>query len=686
MISLRSFFTKYNLTDSQSKLVQKLETFISSKDSSIFLLKGYAGTGKTFITKGLTEYFREIKRNYILAAPTGKAAKVISQKTKSAAYTIHKTIYTLKNPIEYMQNLEKEDKTYKFYFSVAVNEDSNDTVYIIDEASMISDIYSEMEFIRFGSGFLLRDLMHYINLDCNDHRKKIIFIGDNAQLPPVGMSFSPALNKQYILENFGFRAEEFELTDVVRQEKDSGILKNTLPIRKSLENKVFNTINFDTSFDDTVRLDHINFMQQYIEVTKGKVDHQTMIVAYSNASVKEYNYKVRGDLFPNHKNQICAGDKIIVTSNNANHGIFISNGDFGIIEEILSPTETKIIKTKGGKIDVSISFRDVVVLFYDIDGAAWHIRCKIIENLLFSEQASLSSDENKGIYIDFMRRHPGLKPNTKEWVDTLMMDPYFNALKVKFGYAITCHKAQGSEWKNLFLNCKTMTSVLSENYFRWFYTAITRAKSKIYTLDEPHINLLSNIKNLNANEIAQSNTSSSNTVSSGFNFQSDHQRQIYIKIKEILDKNNIEILQITHHQYQEQYTIALKNERCKVKICYNSKNKISSISAVESNSLANLVLNLLESAKNSISCSDNCDIGFSEDFLKEFYGLIKARLDTQKINIINLEHFNYMERYMLEKNGSTCVADFYYNAKKSFTTSNFSGDIALVNLVKSVIV
>ena len=360
---------------------------------------------------------------------------------------------------------------------------------------MISDIYSEMESIRFGSGFVLRDLMHYINLDCNDHRKKIVFIGDNAQLPPVGMSFSPALNKQYILENFGFRAEEFELTDVVRQEKDSGILKNTFPIRKSLENKVFDTINFDTSFHDTIHLDHINFMQQYIEVTKGKVDHQTMIVAYSNASVKEYNDKVRGYLFPNHKNQICVGDKLMVTSNNANYGIFISNGDFGVIEEILSLTETKIIKTKGGKIDVSISFRDVVVIFYDIDGTAWRIKCKIIENLLFSEQANLSSDENKGIYIDFMRRNTGLKPNTKERVDTLVSDPYFNALKVKFGYAITCHKAQGSEWKNLFLNCKTTTSVLSENYFRWFYTAVTRAKSMIYTLDEPHINLLSNIKN-----------------------------------------------------------------------------------------------------------------------------------------------------------------------------------------------
>jgi hydrolase, P-loop family len=687
MISLTSFFTKYNLTDSQSKLVQKLETFISSQDGRVFLLKGYAGTGKTFITKGLTEYFREIERNYILAAPTGKAAKVISQKTRSAAYTIHKTIYTLKNPVEYIENLEKEDKTYKFYFSIAVNEDPNDTVYIIDEASMISDIYSEMEFIRFGSGFVLRDLMHYINLDCNDHRKKIVFIGDNAQLPPVGMSFSPALNKQYILENFGFRAEEFELTDVVRQEKDSGILKNTFPIRKSLENKVFNTINFDTSFHDTIHLDHINFMQQYIEVTKCKVDHQTMIVAYSNASVKEYNDKVRGYLFPNHKNQICVGDKLMVTSNNANYGIFISNGDFGVIEEILSLTETKIIKTKGGKIDVSISFRDVVVLFYDIDGTAWRIKCKIIENLLFSEQANLSSDENKGIYIDFMRRNPGLKPNTKEWVDTLVSDPYFNALKVKFGYAITCHKAQGSEWKNLFLNCKTTTSVLSENYFRWFYTAVTRAKSMIYTLDEPHINLLSNIKNLIVNEMEHSDASGSNALNSNFNFQSNLQCQIYTKIKDILDKNGIEILQIAHHQYQEQYTIAFKNESCKIKVCYNGKNKISSISAAESNSLANLALNLLESTKNSsTSCVGNCNIGFSEEFLKEFYELIKTRLDAQKINIINLEHFNYMERYMLEKNGASCIADFYYNAKKSFTTSNFSGDIALVNLVKSAIV
>ena len=154
-------------------------------------MKGYAGTGKTFIIKGLTEYFREIRRNYILSAPRGKASKVIEEKTKSKAFTIHKTIYSNTDLKEYKSS--EDDRTYKFYFELARNKNSIDTIYIVDEASMVSNIYNEMEFFRFGSSFLLQDLMKYINLDQNDHNKKMIFIGDNAQLPPVGMNFLPAL-------------------------------------------------------------------------------------------------------------------------------------------------------------------------------------------------------------------------------------------------------------------------------------------------------------------------------------------------------------------------------------------------------------------------------------------------------------------------------------------------------------
>lgn len=359
MITLTDFFKRYDLTQSQIELVEKLELFLKS-DNKVFLLRGYAGTGKTFITKGLTEYLAYIKRSYILAAPTGKAAKVIAKKTNSRAYTIHKTIYTTKDIVEYQDIL---DKTFKFYYSLAVNENPSDTLYIVDEASMISDIYSEMEFIRFGSGYLLKDFMHYINLDCSDHRKKVVFIGDNAQLLPVGMNFSPALDKKYILENFGFDIEEFELKDVVRQKDDSGILKNTLPIRKSLQKKVFNQLDIDTNFEDIEHIEHENFAQKYIDITNKKIDHQTMVIAYSNASVKEYNDRIRQILFPGSEHEIRVGDKIMSLMNNANYEIFISNGDFGIIEDILSETETRHIVTKNRTIDVKINFKDVVILF-----------------------------------------------------------------------------------------------------------------------------------------------------------------------------------------------------------------------------------------------------------------------------------------------------------------------------------
>lgn len=284
MNNLEFFFKKYHLTDNQEELIIKLNSFLFNSNSNFFLLKGYAGTGKTFIIKGLTEYLKEIGRNYILSAPTGKASKVIQEKTNSKAFTIHKTIYSNTDLKEY--KLSEEDRTYKFYFELAVNENSNDTIYIIDESSMVSNIYSEMEFIRFGSGFLLQDLMKYINLDQNDHNKKVIFIGDNAQLPPVGMNFSPALDIQYLIEHFGVQVEEFELTEVVRQQEDSGILKNASKLRKSLKSKIFNQLDIETTNQDVEHLEHSNFMNKYLEVNNHKINKDTMVIAYTNASVK----------------------------------------------------------------------------------------------------------------------------------------------------------------------------------------------------------------------------------------------------------------------------------------------------------------------------------------------------------------------------------------------------------------
>ena len=222
LIKLHDAFSEYNLTDGQRSLVDKLELFLSSREESVFLLKGYAGTGKTFITKGLTEYFRAVGRNYVLAAPTGKASKVIAKKTQSPAYTIHKTIYSFKDISEYKEDNLDGSETFKFYAQLAVNEMSADTVYIVDESSMIADVYHEEEFFRFGTGYLLRDFFKFVNLDHNDHSKKVIFIGDDAQLPPVGMNFSPALDQKYLSREHNIKSTLFELTEVVRQKSDSG--------------------------------------------------------------------------------------------------------------------------------------------------------------------------------------------------------------------------------------------------------------------------------------------------------------------------------------------------------------------------------------------------------------------------------------------------------------------------------
>ncbi|HHF2434355.1 TPA: AAA family ATPase, partial [Haemophilus influenzae] len=199
-ISLIDCYNEYVLTEGQKSLIDKLSQFFNNKEKNIFLLKGYAGTGKTFIMKGVSNYLSLMNRDCSLIAPTGKAAKVLANKTGKIATTIHSKIYNLGDLIEYED--EGNPNTYKFYANLKVNEDSSNNVYIIDESSMISDVYSDSEFIRFGSGYLLHDLMKYINLDQNDHTKKIIFIGDDAQLPPIGMDFSPALLSDYILNKF----------------------------------------------------------------------------------------------------------------------------------------------------------------------------------------------------------------------------------------------------------------------------------------------------------------------------------------------------------------------------------------------------------------------------------------------------------------------------------------------------
>ncbi len=702
-ITLEEIYADYQLNSGQQELIKELGNFLKNPDSHIFLLKGYAGTGKTFITKGFTEYLTSIGRKFVLAAPTGKAAKVIKEKTKNEAFTIHKTIYSYKDLKEYkVENIDGTE-TFKFYFDLNDNTHDGNTVYIIDEASMISDKINEGEFFRFGSGRLLSDLIKYIHFDHNDHDKKIIFIGDTAQLPPIGMNFSPALDSVYIEKEFNLKCNSYELTEIMRQSVDSGIVENSLAIRESIRRNTYNQLDINLNFEDTQHVEHENLLGQYLDSCGYKINGDSIIIAHSNTVVDEYNSQIRKHFFPN-QDFITVGDKVMAIANNGSQEIFIYNGDFGLIRKV----DENIIKREAiirEKINeqltittrVPLWFRKVEIGFRKIEDNKPHfLNCLIFENILYRDivykDTNFRAEINKydlkiqdinrletvALYVDFVNRsrEKGLNPNTDEFKQAIKSDEYFNSLKLKFGYALTCHKAQGSEWNNVFVNCHTHENILTKGYFRWLYTAITRSSKKLYLMDEPHVTMIGGFKNIQPLTEETANTGiSENTITF-----------IEEKVKRVCEALGVDILDIQHHRYLELYTFKRNDAIQRVQIHYNGKNKITRVICVDNDVLLALMDELKKSLLNVIVYEEqdnkNQEFTFTEEFLKEFYNVLQERISTREILIIDIRHMSYCERYTFKKEENVAVIDFWYNGNKQFRRApqpqqNFS--VELVN-------
>jgi ATP-dependent exoDNAse (exonuclease V) alpha subunit len=698
LIRLHDAFSEYSLTDGQTELVNNLASFLGSNEDHVFLLKGYAGTGKTFITKGITEYFRAIGRNYVLSAPTGKASKVIAKKTQSPAYTIHKTIYSFKDITEYRDDGLEGSETYKFYAQLAVNEMSADTVFIVDEASMIADVYHEEEFFRFGSGYLLRDFLKFVNLDHNDHKKKVIFIGDDAQLPPVGMSFSPALDEKYLYREHNIKSISYELTEVVRQKADSGVVHNSIKLRKSLNKGIFNQLTIDLNFPDLEKVSHEDLLNSYLISCAGKINGESIVLAHSNADVAAYNRRIREHFFPG-TDEITLGDKVMAVSNSNSYGFFISNGDFGLIKQVLGDTERRniILRSKNAEsnkieeITIALAFREVLIGFKDLDGKPHFFKARILEDLLYSEHPSLISDESKALYIDFCMRHPQLKPGTIEFKDTLKSDSYFNAFRLKFGYAITCHKAQGSEWNHVFVKCKTHQSQLSADYFRWFYTAITRTSNKLYLLDPPDINLGAGIKivsspnssvNDTSNQISPKESLTKNTnidvlsqdlVDESFGIPSNAHFSLEMlnRIRRLTCESNIEIQDVSQGQYQEIYFFKKGIEMARIDIGYNGKGKVVRISTPKQTEFSLEIIDLVSPLNGVIVVTNiqNAPVNFKfeEDFLNDFHKRLNRLTEQKGITIKNVESMDWKQRYTFIQSDDIAVFDVFYNGKNQFS-------------------
>ena len=663
------------LSDDQKIALSKIESFLSSP-TNCFLLKGYAGTGKTFLMQGLVKYFKSEGRNFTLMAPTGRAAMVIGDKTKTDAYTIHKSIYNL-------GELDDDDHTFKFRYNLNLNEDSVNTVYLIDESSMISDVYNEDEFFLFGSGYLLKDLFSFVDFKYRTDAK-IIFIGDNAQLPPVGMSFSPALDKEYL------STDEFEMKQIQRQQDGSGILAIATALRTCLEKDEFNRFEIG-KYADTSTYTSEEFDSIYFQTVNNKISENTIVITHSNKQAHDYNLAIRQRFFPN-QIEVQSGDVLINTKNNYNYPVDFYNGQFLKVIESSQITETKTIrfyKRGGEKAEVTFVFRDIITELTDLNGQKHQVNCKLIDNFLKSDLPRLTQNEQQALYVDFKNRHTNLKPRTKEFKEAIKADKYFNAMQVKYGYAITCHKAQGGEWENAFVNFQVYMRILSRGFFRWAYTGITRAKKNLFAVNAQYYTPLSEF-------IIQPTSIISIVPANQFYIPMDFfERQIpiefsqpflkakYVEITEKLKDQEIEIT-VSHLQYVERYTFIRADKSVTIDMNYGNKgftggNKIINTSDQE----------FAQFVRQKITEPLIFEFTYNppKEFQKELFDLLKEETREEEIPITNISNENYCDRYFLKTDANCAYLDCIYNGQGMYSTfrpysTKGEQDLKLQSLIK----
>jgi len=449
----------YDLTKSQKQLLLSLSDFVSNNEKNIFLLKGYAGTGKTTVISTLVNNLWQVHKKFTLLAPTGRAAKVISSYAKKQAFTIHKHLY-----------YPKTDSSGKLKFTLRQNKQRN-TIFIVDEGSMISGQNTSDNL--FDSSSLLSDLIEFVY---SQPGNKLILVGDTAQLPPVGLSISPALDKDYLTQNFDMPVIDFELDEVVRQDLDSGILFNATKIRTELQQQIPDEIKFNTTgFDDFVRLDNGYDIQDAIETAyAGQNFEETAIIVRSNKRANMYNQQIRNKILLK-DNELDAGDYLMVVKNNyfwldkSSKAGFIANGDIVEVLEIFRFIDL-----------YDFRFAEVKLRMVDYPDEK-PFETIIMLDTLYMDTPSLSYEEANKLYQAVNEDYSHLKTKWARY-KKVKENKYFNALQVKFAYALTAHKSQGGQWHNVFVEQPYQLDLKDTEQLRWLYTAFTRAQKKLYLI------------------------------------------------------------------------------------------------------------------------------------------------------------------------------------------------------------
>lgn len=697
-------FHHITLTTDQENALAQLQLFLKSNER-VFILKGYAGSGKTTLLKGFVRYLQALGVKHQITAPTGRAAKVINQKTGFDSTTIHKAIYSFGKLQEIKLGDEESDVTFLYQYQIRNNPEVYNSVMIVDEASMVSDITNEGEFFRFGSGHLLRDLMTYSRIQEPTTTSKIIFIGDPAQLPPIGMNFSPALDATYLRETYNVKVSHAEMKQVKRQEATNGILISATKIRQSLTANSFNDFDLRGNGRDIFNLSY----QDYLETYKAQ-DNQKIIICYKNKTALDLNIAIRKDKFGADLS-IQPSDTVIIGANNYRLGIM--NGEFGVVSQASTSVESRDVRfyTKGGETKtVRLTWRSVSLVFPDENGQSKSVDSLILENYLYGDNY-LEPEEQRALYIDFKKRNQALKKGTDEFKEAIINDKYLNCIKLKYGYAVTCHKAQGGEWANAFVfwdrssqsnsnfyeSEHDRSGKINADFYRWAYTAITRASQKLFCINPPLFSSFSNMnfidtniqKALNELTGQQKHSVEVNIIEVlaelerfGLADASLSIQDHFIHRWHNLGKHYIDITVWEKKGFEVWYQFTQEGKTAGVKHSINGKEEFNRNyhqkipKLTNSNELFETILKILDNSTQVVVNRNNVegiltqiefDIEIEEEkpFLKNLYDKVVQNLTSGQV-VSDIKHLLYRERYTIEDNGSICEVDFLYDKSGFF--------------------
>lgn len=443
-------------TEGQATVLYHIAAFLlSQKENPTYVLRGYAGTGKTSLVKTLVRALPDIGMRFVLMAPTGRAAKVLGNYTAQNASTIHRRIY---------QPISLPDGSFKM--GRAENKAKN-TLFIVDEASMIG------EQRELGGSSLLDDLMCYV---FDGENCRLLLIGDTAQLPPVESQDSPALDCEYLKSEFPISAATYELTEVKRQALESGILYNATEIRQLLKQNLYEyelPIFHLGGFNDIQKIEPETFEEMLYNAFANTSENEAVIVCKSNKRANMFNQAIRGRIL-NIEGEIATGDKLMVTKNN-----YYWMGDNDTMSFIANGDMAEIRKIKHFEEMYGFRFADVELSFTDYQDAPG-IEAKILLDTLNSNSPSLGEEESKRLFLAIEEDYMDI-PNRRQRYKEMKKNPWFNALQVKFAYALTCHKTQGGQWESVFIDSSlNQKETLEVEDLRWIYTALTRAQEHVY--------------------------------------------------------------------------------------------------------------------------------------------------------------------------------------------------------------